>query len=206
MTRSLALITALLGTLLSSSANAGRASLEGGRAQVPVEIVTIMVSREGEDHEEFLRRAGGLMAAYTDRSEFESCARVCTSGARTGLFITTSKAHAHCGLSDRCPGGFTPTEDSIHSHPQVSSYTVNEVDAAFSGFRDKRGTRKHARPEAFSTYDYASGPGYLATGGQLIHQRGRKTDRVVGELTAAPDDVLASILAPAQVAVNEVSP
>lgn len=199
-------LTTVLATLLVaagiSTATAQQASLANGRGQVPHEMITVMVSREGENKEDFLRRAGGVLSGYTEHTAFEACASVCQAGERTGIWATTSKAHGYCGVSQQCPGGFTSTGESIHSHPQVSSYTVNEVDAVFSGFRDRKGARKRVNPAVFSVHDYDGGSGYLATGGALLFQAGRGTERTIGELIDADPELLSSIVNPEYTASN----
>lgn len=179
-----------------------RASLPEGRGQVPVDRVSTLVSREGEDKVAFLQRVGGLLAAYTDATGFEACAQVCASPQRTGVVVTSSRAHAYCAVAQRCPGGLVATSESIHSHPQAAVYVVNENDVVFSGFRDRKGQRKRTTPEQFSDTDFDGGPGYLATGGKLMYQSGRKQVVVMGDLVAPPSDVLQSILAPALTASN----
>ena len=192
--KTLLLATAVF--LIATVAQAGQKTSVGSlRMQVPVEMVTIVISTEGESKEDFLRRAGGLLEGYTARTGFEACASVCQSPTRTGVFITSSKAHAYCAAVDRCPSGdMVNTGESIHSHPQETRYVVNENDAIFSNFRHKRGDRRNGDPDKFSALDYAGGAGYLITAGELRYQEGRGKERVVGPVIKPEEATLASII------------
>lgn len=190
--RNLLLVLALC---VATVAQAGqKVSVGSLRAQVQAEMVTIVISTEGETKEDFLRRAGGLMEGYTARTGFEACASVCQSSTRTGVFITSSKAHAYCAVTERCPSSnMVNTGESIHSHPQETLYVVNDNDAIFSNFRHKRGDRKRVKPNLFSDQDYAGGPGYLITAGELRYQQGEGNERVVGSTIKPEETILASI-------------
>lgn len=187
---------AVLVFLIATVAQAGQSVSVGSlRAKVPVEMVTIVISTEGESKEDFLRRAGGLLEGYTERTGFEACASVCQSPTRTGVFITSSKAHAYCAAVDRCPSGdMVTTGESIHSHPQQTRYVVNENDAIFSNFRYKRGERRNGDPDRFSDLDYAGGPGYLITNGELRYQQGEGKERVIGPTIKPEETTLASLI------------
>jgi hypothetical protein len=189
------LIAALV-FFIATVAHAGqKASVGSLRAQVPVEMVTALVSVEGESKDDFLRRAGGLLEGYTDRTGFEACASVCQSPTRTGVYITSSKAHAYCAAIDRCPlSDMTNTGETIHSHPQEKRYVVNQNDAIFSNFRHKRGERRSVDPDRFSDLDYAGGSGYLVTAGEVRYQQGKGRESVIGPTIKPEETILPSIV------------
>lgn len=193
--RSLMAITVLTGVSL---AQAGEVSVGTLRAKVPSIMVSLLVSKPAESRNDFLLRAGGMMAAYTQMSGFEACGQVCV-GERTGIVITTSQAQGGCAVVDRCPGAnMLPIGQTIHTHPQMRHYKVTRADAILSNFKHRVGVRVSGDPGKYSDTDFEGGPGYLVTEGKLLHQQGRGTETIIGELIAPDINVVSTWLMPAR--------
>ena len=145
----------------------------GERVPAPAEVAVVLPEGD-ETPAQTLARAGALAARYTRESGFEACALVCkTSQGQAALRLTTNFSQVGCltkRLPASCPAGTTMTGETLHSHPQAESVVLNPVDAVFASQR--RGRRVQLEPERFSDRDLANGPGYLATGGHLLHQDG----------------------------------
>ena len=156
-----------------------------GRGQaVPTTELAVVVSAPGESREATLARAAGLARSYTASEGFEACALVCENGqGGTALRLTTNHSQLACRTqrdATGCPAGFSPTQETLHSHPHTDTVWVNPVDAALLGLQ--RGRRVEVMPHDFSRRDRANGAGYLVTETALLYQDGGGQDK--GLLTA----------------------
>jgi hypothetical protein len=164
----------------------------GPRAQsVNVKPIAPLISSSGESLTAFLLRAGTIFRGFTAGSGLEACSAICrsTSG-QYGLFIVTNESHVGCAVIDLCPSGMSVTGESIHSHPQFKTFTVNRADKAFIEARSDNGaiiqsgsTQLGSAAYGFSETDYEGGPGYLVDGDVLRYQKGSGTSRNVGVIT-----------------------
>lgn len=155
----------------------------GERAPRAAEVAQVLPLPRETD-EQTLARAGAVAAGYTQASGFEACALVCkTAQGQVALRLTTNFSQVGClveRLSSSCPEGATATGQTLHSHPQRESVVLNPVDAIYTGLR--RGLRVRLEPHRFSDRDLANGPGYLATGGVLLHHDGQGHSATMGPL------------------------
>lgn len=146
----------------------------------------VMTSQAGEEKEAFLLRVASELQTYTANTGFEACGLVGVSTSdQFAVSITTNKSHIGC-LPTAKVEGFVFSSESIHSHPQVTHYRVNQVDVVFLS---AQGASVHVNmmdeihPETFSKPDFAAGRGYLVTEGKLLYQYGAANPiRVVGEV------------------------
>jgi hypothetical protein len=140
-----------------------------------------MTSNPGESLPAFLARVGEQLRAFSDRTGFEACAALATDGTRYGVELHSNHSHIACVINaQRLPAGMHATGESIHSHPQdTQTYLLSAVDAKLAGVPNPM-TPTRIKPDptaAFSKWDYANGPGYLATPTGIIHQHGPGTDQ-----------------------------
>lgn len=102
------------------------------------------------------------------------------NGMHFGVVIVTNHSHLGCTVDrSRVPAGFVPTGESIHSHGTDQRFVLNEADRKLIPSGSKvslsasvRMVFSGQRLGEFSRQDYASGTGYLAAPGKLIHQDG----------------------------------
>lgn len=159
-----------------------------GRA-VSIAQVSTVIGSPDEDDASFLLRQAHVLSEFTRTTGFEACSQICHSpGGAPGLLVTTNRSHIGCVIVDRCPSGMLPSGLSVHSHPHVRSYEVNDVDLVFLKNRApakivRRYERRSLSPEiGFSPSDYLAGPGYLIDDGFLFYQNGPGTMRPLGEI------------------------
>lgn len=161
-----------------------------GRGEtVPTVLVREVVASEGETFEQTLVRASSVAATFTRQSGFEACALVCTNNLEQGGFrLTTNFSQVGCLTRHEpasCPAGFSMTNETLHTHPEIFQARANPVDAIFTGQR--RGRLLKIEPNDFSPGDRRNGPGYLVAMGRVLHQtgKGHEHDRVVDRIHTA---------------------
>jgi hypothetical protein len=126
-------------------------------------------SEEGETKDAFAARVGVVLTGFTYSTGHEACGVIAEQAGRYSVVLTTEHSPVRC-TSIRYLSGWTPTDETIHSHP-------------FSDMNGRiEGIEQRARRHSFSKYDYAAGPGYLVDNGKLFHQRGRGTKRFVSDI------------------------
>lgn len=136
-------------------------------------------SQEGESLDAFAARIAPRIRAYSDATGFEACGVLATDGTRFGVVMGSNRAHIACAnFSSFVPKGMKATNETIHSHGTDVSFTANRNDKALSpeqmaGARSMLRGVAGQRLDAFSSMDYAGGPGYLAAPGQVLHQNGK---------------------------------
>ena len=191
------LFALLLAAVLALVAGPGFANtmVVGERGErVMVSQLTTLQSRQGEDLESFVLRAGVLFRNYTATMGYEACGLILQNGSgQWAIPVVTNHSQVACALPEPDLEGFTQTGMTIHSHPTQSTVVSNAADRAFASIRGKGSSphRQHRRqsvnPNAFSSVDYASGPGYLVVGDRVMFQQGRGTEREVGTLPGSLD-------------------
>lgn len=146
-----------------------------GRGEtIPTVVVAEVVAHQGEGFGATMGRAAKLSAAFTRERGFEACALVCRNGqGELGMKITTNFSQVGCLTRHEqasCPVGYSPTEETFHTHPETTQVRANPVDALFTGQR--RGRALAIQPHDFSDNDLHNGPGYLVAMGRLLYQNG----------------------------------
>ena len=160
-----------------------------------VEVYTTYQSYEsevGESMDDFALRVSPYVYQITQDTGFEACAIIAKhEDGRFGVTLTSSHSYIGCVLrSDIVPEGFSPTEFSIHSHPDASTprqkaspmdAQLNKAMGQSTSSRAQGHARKGlARPSGFSPADFDAGFGYLVTAKTVLFQEGRGTVRRVG--------------------------
>ena len=145
------------------------------------------VSEPGESLDAFAARVAPRLRAFSDASHFEACGVLATDGERFGVVVGTNRAHIACAnFSSKVPAGMRATGETIHSHGTDRAFSANRNDKELSPSQmaDTRGGIRGVAGQtldAFSPADYHGGPGYLATPSGVIHQRGKGSDRKIGQ-------------------------
>lgn len=154
----------------------------------PSRAIGTWTSKEGESRDDFVLRVAVPLHAYTDKTGFETCGVLMkeNQGTRWRLRVTTNQSQLGCLLVSFDDPAFSPTEESLHTHPADGNITPNVHDVALfprSGFRAGH-ERYTVNGGDFSPLDYAGGPGYVVTPGgvpfgrpHLLHQEGSATSR-----------------------------
>lgn len=188
LTASLVLVLALL-LALAGTAQAANNIQFGARGEVlPLSKITTFQSEAGETKEAFVLRVARWMRTYTDSSSFEACGPLMAAdGGGWAVPVFTNLAQMGCAMPPVEMDGFAQSDETIHSHPNAHAIEPNARDLVFLRGQSRRfdGTKRHrhsTNPNEFSATDYAGGPGYLVTGTQLLHQRGKGTSRIVAEI------------------------
>lgn len=171
-----------------------------GQGALPVWALGTLESHGGEDQLAFLKRAGRLLNAYTERTGYEACGVIGERRGQPGshpgrwvLPLVTQKAHIACMPALTLPEDAVYTGETIHSHPShaVRRYRPTAADRTFlqmlEGRRVALGQTQSVRTlsQRFSEQDYKAGPGWLVVDGALYHQRGSGTLRAWGAVTPA---------------------
>lgn len=146
-----------------------------GRGQpVPETVLAQVLPAPGETAESTVARAATLARAYTAQEGFEACAMVCRNpDGQVALRLTTNHSQIACRTprnASACLEGFSPTTETLHTHPHTNVVWANPVDAVLTGV--KRGRRLTLAPDDFSRRDRANGPGYLVTATTMLYQDG----------------------------------
>lgn len=149
-----------------------------------------IVSEPGESRDAFALRIAPVFRAFTAATGREACAAICegtgAASGQWGVVPTTSMSEAHCVTTTACPAGFKVIDESIHSHPIASRFTVCAVDQALMGKSVKVGSRIGLpNVQGFSPQDFSGGAGYLVTKDTVLHQRGKSSVRSVGDVLAS---------------------
>jgi hypothetical protein len=140
-----------------------------------------------EPLESFLGRAGGQLRAFTDSTSFEACGVIAQAddGCAFGLIAKTNRSHAVCvSRAVNVPAGLAAVvvngkSVTIHTHPRSRTIRLSDTDLLLTG-RERTGAAQIMRqdPDNFSSDDYATGPGYLATADGVLFQSGAGTQHL----------------------------
>lgn len=148
-----------------------------GRGElVPTVTVAEILPTAHEAPLETIERAAQVAGAYTEARGFEACATICKAVSAEGavsvaIRLRTNFSQLACRSNrtqDECPDGFTPTQETIHTHPEAEIVWANPVDAVFTSLR--RGQKARTVKHEFSPNDIANGSGFLVTSGLLLYQ------------------------------------
>lgn len=172
----------------SPGISVANATIGRGETIAVIPLVS-MRSLPGDTLDTFALRAAPWFRNFTATSGYEACGQIGVSAeGQFGVIVTTSHAQVGCASPMLFLEGFSATGETIHSHPVLRRYVAKGNDRAFlraalasSGNVPLR-LRVSGNREAFSAPDFASGPGYLVTASQVLHQRGRDSVRQVGAL------------------------
>lgn len=168
----LALLTALL---TFSSASFASKTPHVRVERLPYEHIDTVLSQEGEDLHAFLRRAGPVFRAYSDRTQFEACAAIGTNAESHtyGLVIGSNHSHLGCVVGvARVPAGMAWTGETIHSHGKAErAFYMNKSDKILAGMEGETRMIPIAGQKInhFSTLDLSGPGGYLATDSGVIY-------------------------------------
>lgn len=100
---------------------------------IPVYRLTLRVSGvPAASTHEMARRLAPALEAYSRKTRFEGCARMCmTPQGKVVARAVTIRSHVSCVAPKRtCPEGSIPTQETIHSHPPGPVFVANAVDLA----------------------------------------------------------------------------
>lgn len=204
---------AVLGlVLIQSNAFAQSITVRIPEMQGTIEVKALgtLESRGGEEKIEFLKRVGRTMESYTTATKQEACGIIIERTGRQGMAegrwvvpMVTQMSQIACATVMTIPYDGTPTGESIHTHPSFerNQYIANQMDVKFfhglHGKRIQRGKRmtlNRAGGAAFSSTDFASGPGWVVDGGQLLFQNGPQNVVNHGTIHISQDMAMADTL------------
>lgn len=171
-------------------------------ALAPSIAVGVWTSQASESKDDFVRRVGATLTAYTKANKIEVCGHLMKSRHGEGwrLAMTTSRSHLGCIAVSMDDPDYMATPETVHTHPYIGSVHPSVEDVAIMPGRgfSVGGMRQYFQPEDFSNQDYASGPGYVIvppTGpfgrAHVLHQTGPGTSMDLGAVvpsSIAPRD------------------
>lgn len=151
------------------------------------------ISHPGEAPQDFMMRVAQPLRAFAEWTSLEACGYL-THDPTTdtfGIRLTTNGGHAFCVNSIQhayLEPGFRLTTTTLHNHPTADRYAPTLADQTV--FTLLKGPHAGPLPAlqrnfgmlGFSPQDIQAGPGYLVAGGLLWFQRGKGTERIVGEI------------------------
>lgn len=137
-------------------------------------------SQHGGSEDQFAQKVGGVLQRYSVRTGYEACADICKTSNGWVAKIVSIGSHMSCSTTRRCDQGRYHT--LIHSHPIEGSFEANRMDEIISGQGVRAGQIVAAEdPRDFSEQDYTA-PGYMVVYGQVWHQQGKGTERLVAPI------------------------
>ncbi len=137
-------------------------------------------SQHGGSEDQFAQKVGGVLQRYSVRTGYEACADICKTADGWNAKIVSIGSHMSCSTTRRCDQGRYHT--LIHSHPIERAFEANRMDEIISRQGVKAGHIVAAEdPRDFSEQDYTA-PGYMVVYGQVWHQQGKGTERMVGPI------------------------
>lgn len=143
-------------------------------------------SQPSEKLVDFLQRVGKEMHHYTRATGHEVCGAIAEKDGQFAVQLTTDGVPHGCVIDSRIiPDGFTFSGETIHSHPWQPQLKMDARARAWSAKYSQPHSGSTMRNDGrggFSRADYASGPGWLVAGGQLLHQNGPRSVTRHGEL------------------------
>jgi len=173
--------------------DAATADARATPASAPIASLALGVwtSLPGESKDDFARRVGAAIYPFTEASHFEACGTILkeTHGTRYRVAMVTSQSQIACMSVALDDPGFTITHETLHTHPNMHSFTPNSEDAQLRpGF--KAGYLRYPIDGSdFSSIDYDSGAGYVVAAGRgpfgkprVLYQNGRDHERDLGRL------------------------
>ena len=154
-----------------------------GFGQIAYQHLFTATSETGETLDAFVLRIAPRLRAFSDETGFEACASLASDGERFGAVVGTNLGHTVCvNFHAKVPQGMAFTGETVHSHTHAARYRANKSDRLVLGPSTRLGQVVHGgNPDEFSDEDYAA-PGYMVSTGQVLHQSGKGTERVVGAL------------------------
>lgn len=161
--------------------------VDGQLKNAPITALDSFTSTPGETKVAFLKRVGLAMEQYSLHHQVETCATLWEDPQDThwALQVFTANAHTTCLFNETNPTTDTSlVKDAatIHSHPLITRYKANAVDAALTGATE--GHTYELVNAFFSPADKEAGPGYLVTR-HLQYQR--DNGQVLNDLGALND-------------------
>src|SRR5699024_5545623 len=124
-----------------------------------------MTSQPGQSKVAFLVDVAHWMRAWSDKTGFEVCAAIATSGSRYGVVITPSRAHIACLIDyTKLVVGMHYADTTIHTHPKPGRYFPNHLDRVMNPHpitSSQVAIVSTTLANHFSAEDVAAGPGYL---------------------------------------------
>ena len=152
-------------------------------AALPYEHLADYTSLSGESETAFLKRVGPEFRAYADTTGMEACAEICTDGSTFGLVVGSNDSHIGCVISTaRVLHGMHATGVTIHTHGREHfTFQMSKIDLAMTGLSNDDQHVRLSGEDAyhFSSTDFATGPGYLATPAGLAYQAGKPGTEIV---------------------------
>jgi hypothetical protein len=148
---------------------------------IKVDFVRQVVQNPGESKAEFINRTAVFLDNWVRENKEEACGQIASNAdGNLSVVLVTVHSHAACGEpAGAVVEGYKWMGETIHVHPYFRSYVVSDADQRMGD--GEIGRRIAIEPAHFSHMDYASGPGYLVTGGKLLYQNGVGTSKVVEE-------------------------
>lgn len=150
------------------------------------------ISEPGEEIDPFVLRVAPKLAEFTKQSGREACGFVAKDAQEDLLgvrFYTSGGAMTCMLIRSLVPDGMFALRTSIHSHPERSVVMPTMADMKYyqdnpmaSGRAIVRGRPEQVGGRTFSDADYAVGPGYVVARGEVHHQAGKGTERLVATL------------------------
>lgn len=138
-----------------------------------------------ESDDDFLLGVANYIQDFTDANNYEACGRfgvALKDMKRMSIRIASNHSHKGCIISNIVKDGYVSINVYIHSHPTITSASVNVSDQVLlrnSGIFVPLGTRFYGDPYRFSREDYSCGPGYLVVNRILLYQKGPGTQSIV---------------------------
>lgn len=137
-------------------------------------------AQHGGTEAQFAQKVAGVLQRYSVRTGYEACADICKTSDGWFAQIVSIGSHMSCSTTRKCDQGRYQT--LIHSHPIERSFEANRMDETISRHGVKAGQTVAAEdPRDFSEQDYTV-PGYLVVYGQVWHQQGKGTERLIGPI------------------------
>jgi hypothetical protein len=161
-------------------------------AQAPSLTLGMWTSRPGEAKEDFIRRVGTIMYAFTVEHGVETCGQLLKEkdGDRYRLPVVTNLSQIGCISVTIEDPDFDTVGETVHTHPRLYNITPSVQDRALFPGRGMSPKDRYSIENAqnFSKVDYAHGPGYVVVPGAIffgpsvLYQHGPGEHRRVGGL------------------------
>lgn len=157
---------------------------EEAQLQAPFVELGVLDSFTNESKDDFLMRVARSLDDFTTKTKHEACGAIMSTPdqSKWRVRLITNRSHVGCVRAIFSEPGFLATNETIHSHPQHSSWQsifANKADNRLRGFSCQQ--KIVLDDKTFSPGDLTNGPGYLVARGRLLYQSNGEV-KVIGSV------------------------